>query len=154
MTRGWKGVCGEVNARIQMHAHKYQPIIERGAGRDGTGSSARQHNTKLQCISESPPALPSLAFCRTCSLTLLQTTSVTLLLPLPRQPLQRSPWPRCVSTLFKDAGLYGDDHYVPAVRQTEAPPGSAAAAAAQRRPRTYYLSWCECIFYYSIHREK
>uniref|UniRef100_A0AAQ4P0T9 N-terminal EF-hand calcium binding protein 3 n=1 Tax=Gasterosteus aculeatus aculeatus TaxID=481459 RepID=A0AAQ4P0T9_GASAC len=42
--------------------------------------------------------------------------------------------------VFKDAGLYGDDHHVPAVGQTEAHPGSAAAAAAaRRRTRSHYL---------------
>ena len=53
---------------------------------------------------------------------------------------------RLVSFSIEDAGLYGDDHYVPAVGQTEASPGSAAAAEAapHRRTRAYYLPRCEC----------
>lgn len=45
---------------------------------------------------------------------------------------------------FKDAGVHRNDHYVPAIGQTEASSGSAAATAAAQH-RTAHLSWCEWI---------
>ncbi len=90
-----------------------------------------------------PACLASLDICHTCSPPLLQTPTVTLLQPFPVSTV----WAiKVCLDAFRDAGLHGDDHYVPAVGQTEAPSGSAAtAAAAQRRTRAYYLPWCEWI---------
>ncbi len=123
-----------------------------GSSEREAGISAQRRTTKLQSISESPPAFASLDICRACSLPPLQTPNATLLQLFPRQQFE---WSRCVSNRLRDAGLYGDDHYVPAVGQTEAPSGSAAAAAAAAAAHRWtganYLSWCEWIDSFTHH---
>lgn len=126
-----------------------EPVTAAPAG--GAGRSAEQRTTKLQSISESPPARSlSLDISHTCNPTspLLSCTLRPSLHSFARLFVSQQFWVWSATfkwfffflDAFKDAGLYGDDHYVPAVGQTEAPSVSAAtAAAAQRRTRACYL---------------
>lgn len=157
----WGGFgLDEVNSSIQMHGADEQPITASPAGGGGGAwqlRSAAQPQSYRERLPVPPPAcLPPLGICHTCgAASLLHAPSDRFTW------LQTSAWSdpnrtegasRLVSLSIEDAGLYGDDHYVPAVGQTEASPGSAAAAAAaeaaaHRRTRANYLPWCECIQY-------
>lgn len=122
-----------------------EPITAAPAG--GAGSSAQQRTAKLQSSSESPPACLHLISVTPAARLSSRRHSLLCTSSFARHHFERSAEKsRCVSAPLKDAGLYGDDHYVPAVGQTEASSGSAAtAAAAHRWTRAYYLSWCEWI---------
>lgn len=134
-----------------------EPTNQRSSCRRGWHLCSAAHH-KVAGHLRVPACFAPLGICHACSLPLIQTQNrhftSTSFFPSTffffsfLSQFERSSRSRCVSTRLKDAGLYGDDHYVPAIGQTEASSGSTAAtasAAAHRWTGTNYLSWCEWI---------